>query len=350
MKDNRSALNPFTGKKHYDNVDDDVFLNECYESYYDEISQYQIIDQTDDGKLVFDVTKTLINTVENYLHEINRYDYVDGYYDWEVHLVNSNIENACCYPGGKIIIYSGILSKMQYIDDLAFILSHEISHALLDHSRTAESINNTKNSLSTITQIGSLALDLMGFETMGNLTRTTAELADIGSHYFLTKPWGRDQELEADKLGLIICYLAGYNVRNIPNFWKNLTNEDHNDFDFFSTHPSDDKRIAIMNESLIEIFDNDDFYSKPLLPETPTVKNISKQDIQTQPIEHIHEFNVTNPQEDTNKICPNCYHTIIENARYCIECGYKLQNNCIYCNYPVEENQSYCINCGKKID
>jgi predicted Zn-dependent protease len=270
-KDSRSNLNPFTGKKHYDNINDDEFLNECYNAYYTEIKKYQILDQTPTGQMVYNVTSKLINTVQEYLQKINRLDYVQDYYDWEVHLVNSEIANACCYPGGKIIVYSGILQYMRNEEELAFVLSHEVSHALLDHSRTSASVQKTKNSIFSFSYIIGMILELFGIRGASQLTQAATNIANMGSHYLLTQPWGRNHELEADKLGLIVAYLAGYNVDIVPEFWKNFSKNKGNEFDFFSSHPADSKRIAVMNESLVEIKNNPDFYSRPLLPETPKV-------------------------------------------------------------------------------
>ncbi len=271
-KDSRSDLNPFTGKKHYDNINDDEFLNQCYNAYYTEIKKYQILDQTPQGQMVYNVTNNLINTVQDYLRKINRLDYVQDYYDWEVHLVNSEIANACCYPGGKILVYSGILKYMRNEEELAFVLSHEVSHALLDHSRTSASVQKTKNSLFSLSYIIGIILEFLGIRGARQLTQAATGIANMGSQYLLTQPWGRSHELEADKLGLIIAYLSGYNVDVVPEFWKNFSKNMGNEFDFFSSHPADSKRIAVMKESLLEIKNNPDFYSKPLLPETPKAK------------------------------------------------------------------------------
>ena len=103
-KDDRSGLNPFTGKSHYDNIDDDKFLNECYNEYYNEIDGHEILDQTQEGQLILKVTSNLITAAEDYLAKIGRSDYTADYYDWEVHLIADETENAMCIPGGKIIV------------------------------------------------------------------------------------------------------------------------------------------------------------------------------------------------------------------------------------------------------
>lgn len=363
-KDSRSAVNPFTGKKHYDSVNDDKFLEECYNLYYNEINQYQLLDDTQLGQQVFNVTTRLVHTVEDYLQKINRYDYVADYYDWEVHLVNSDIANACCYPGGKIVVYAGILSYMESEDELAFVLAHEVSHALLDHSRTRQSVEQTKNSISSLSWMGTFALDLMGFGAAGDLARAAVNVADIGSHYFLTQPWGRNHELEADKLGLTIAYLAGYDVNGVPVFWQRFSQAGSNEFDFFSTHPSDDKRIAVMRESIMEIQNDGDFYSKPLLPETPEAKNEYKTDnMQNFSPNSNQGYNQPNPNVgyDTANVnthvfnqpmtCPNCNSNVMEGDNFCGNCGFNLtQKYCQHCGNRARPGDLYCMACGTKLE
>lgn len=272
-KDDRSGLNPFTGKSHYDNVDDDKFLNEYYNHYYDMINKYEILDQTQQGQLILKVTSNLINAVEKYLAKIGRSDYTADYYDWEVHLVEDDTVNAMCIPGGKIIVLSGILPIANTEEKIAFILGHEIAHALLDHSRTESSIRNTKNTITTISRIGSIGLILLGQEELGLAAGAITNIADIGSELFLIQPFGRSQEIEADKLGMMIIHWAGYDISEIPAFWQSMSEENANDFDFFSTHPSDDKRIAAMNEMIFEIENRTDFYSQPVLSDSTSTSS-----------------------------------------------------------------------------
>lgn len=354
-KDDRNEVNPFTGKKHYDTIDDDEFLEESYNYYYNEVNQYELLDGTPEGQMVFNVASRLINTVNDYLNKIGRYDYVEDYYDWEVHLVNSGTVNACCFPGGKIIVYAGILSLMEYEDELAFVMAHEISHALLDHSRTSASVDQTKNSISNATWMGSFALDMLGFEGAGQLTRAAVNAADLGSHFFLTEPWGRDHELEADKLGLKLAYMAGFNMSIVPDFWQKFSEGNANDFDFFSTHPSDSKRIAVMRESLYELSEDSDFYSRPLLDETPKAKNGFNAD-------NYIPNSIPQPQQQSNmtsfsngnvvvNCCPNCGGSVEVNDNFCMNCGYNLhdQKKCPSCGGDIQVGDNFCMNCGKKL-
>ena len=258
-KDDRSKINPFTGKSHFDIVNDDKFLQESYNEYYGMISQAQLLDDTQNGQIVRNVAIRLIQAVENYLAQIGRSDYTEDYYEWDFHLVVDDTVNAFCMPGGKIIMFSGILSVANTEEKVAFILGHEMAHALLDHSRTRASAQNAQNAVTSAAWIGSFALDLVGLGGIGSLTRAATNVASVGSQFFLLNPWGRDQELEADKLGMMIIHWAGYDISSIPAFWQSVAGGNPNSHDFFSTHPSDSKRIAVMNELIFEIQNQKDF-------------------------------------------------------------------------------------------
>ena len=331
-KDDRSPINPFTGRKHYDKVNDDKFLEECYREYYQILNKAQIVDNTREGQILANVATNLINAVENYLSSIGRLDYVEGYYDWEFHLILDNTVNAFCIPGGKIVVFTGILSVVNSEEELAFILGHEMAHALLDHTRTRVSAQNTKNTLATVSWFGSFAFDLIGMGGVGSLTRAAVNTADIGSQFLLLNPWGRDQELEADRLGMLIIHWAGYDISGVPAFWQKMSSQNANNFDFFSTHPADEKRINVMRSLVSEIEEGID-YSKPVLDETPKAKSTPKI-------------------ENTSvKTCPKCGHEETEDSVFCTNCGakFELSLTCPKCGNMVSSGDKFCTNCGNRL-
>ena len=358
-KDDRSALNPFTRREHYDNINDDKFLEECYQEYYNIINKAQIADNTPEGQLISHVAINLISAVENYLSSIGRLDYVEEYYDWEFHLLLDDTVNAFCIPGGKIAVFSGILSVARSEEELAFILGHEMAHALLDHTRTRQSAQNTKDALTTVSWFGSFAFDLLGMGEVGNLTRAAVNTASIGSQFFLLNPWGRDQELEADRLGMLIIHWAGYDITGVPAFWQKMSGQNANNFDFFSTHPADEKRINVMKNLVLEIEDGID-YSKPVLAESPnadftpeigtrmkTCKNCGHEEI-------MDAVFCTNcgAKFENQLFCPNCGVNVNEGDGFCTSCGFKLTQNelkCPNCGQAIAEGDSFCTNCGNKL-
>ena len=334
-KDDRSALNPFTGKKHFDIVDDDKFLQDSYNEYYGMLRQAQLIDDTPDGQIVRNVAVRLIQAVESYLDQIGRSDYTKDYYDWDFHLVADNTVNAFCMPGGKIVMFSGILSVANTEEKVAFILSHEMAHALLDHSRTRISAQNAQNAITSAAWIGSIAMDLFGLGSLGSLTRAATNVASIGSQFLLMNPWGRDQELEADKLGMMIIHWAGYDISSIPSFWQQMSSKNSNNHDFFSTHPSDSKRIAAMRELISEIENEKDFHSRPVLETVPTPKK---------------EF-ISPESSGKFQYCQNCGVKLDIDDKFCTNCGFKLENDfqCSVCGGKVGDGDIFCVNCGNKL-
>ena len=351
-KDERSGLNPFTGKSHYDTIDDDEFLNMCYNEYYNEINEYELLDQIPQGQLILKVASNLIDAVEDYLAKIGRSDYTADYYDWEVHLVRDDNVNATCMPGGKILVLSGIMQIANSEEKIAFILGHEMAHALLDHSRTRASVQNTKNAITTISRIGSVGLILLGQEELGLAAGAITNIADIGSELFLIQPYGRSQEIEADKLGMMIIHLAGYDISEIPAFWQAMSQENANNFDFLSTHPSDDKRIAAMNEMIFEIENKTDFYSQPILSDsTQTSSNIlEKVPTLGTPAATATGISAAKNKQSGNT-CSYCGNTIKIGDVFCTNCGNKIKSTltCNKCGHHVNEDDAFCTNCGNKL-
>ena len=335
-KDDRSSINPFTGKSHFDMVNDDKFLQDSYNEYYGMINQSQLLDNTKDGQIVRNVSVRLIHAVEEYLSKIGRLDYVEDYYDWDFHLVADNTVNAFCMPGGKIVMFSGILSLANTEEKVAFILGHEMAHALLDHSRTRISAQNAQNALTSAAWIGSIAMDLVGLGGLGSLTRAATNVATVGSQFLLMNPWGRDQELEADRLGMLIIHWAGYDISHIPSFWQSMANQNSNEHDFFSTHPADSKRIAAMNELVHEIDNGADFYSGPVLGETPKPKD---------------EFMDSHLVAGDVRFCQNCGAKAGVDDKFCTNCGAKfdVELKCSKCGTSVNPGDAFCINCGNKL-
>ena len=173
-------------------------------------------------------------------------------------------------------------------------------------------------------------------------------------------PWGRDQELEADRLGMLIIHWAGYDIEGVPAFWQKMSSQNANNFDFFSTHPADDKRIAAMQSLVLEI-DNGIDYSKPVLADKPD-SNFTPQ-IETTPMKICkncgHEerddalFCTSCGAKFGEKLtCPNCGFNINEGDTFCTSCGFKLTSEelkCSNCGQPINEGDAFCTNCGNKL-
>jgi len=156
--------------------------------------------------------------------------YLDDY-RWEYKLVSDKEINAWCLPGGKIVVYTGLLPVSQTETGLAVVLGHEVAHALLNHGQQ-------RMSAGVLQQVGAVAV--------GVLTNSEAMMAayGVGSTVLGTLPFSRDHESEADHYGLILMAIAGYNPSEAVPFWQRMARAGGGgSIEFLSTHPSSSTRI-----------------------------------------------------------------------------------------------------------
>lgn len=157
-------------------------------------------------------------------------------WDWQVNVEKNDQLNAYCMPGGKIMVLSGIITKIDATDDeLAAVIGHEIAHALREHGRE-------RMSQAYLQQFGLKALASM---LSGSLGSAAVQGAGLGSQLFFSLPNGREQERESDKMGLELSSRAGYNPDAAVTLWQKMSAQSKNaPPEFFSTHPASANRIA----------------------------------------------------------------------------------------------------------
>ncbi len=155
---------------------------------------------------------------------------------WEVNVEKNDQVNAYCMPGGKIMVFSGLIEKIQATDDeLAAVIGHEIAHALREHGRE-------RMSQAYVQQFGLQALAAFATGTAGGVA---VQAAGAGSQLFFALPNGREQEREADKMGLELAARAGFNPDAAVTLWQKMSALNKNaPPEFFSTHPASANRIA----------------------------------------------------------------------------------------------------------
>lgn len=155
---------------------------------------------------------------------------------WEVNVEKNDQLNAYCMPGGKIMVLSGLIEKIQATDDeLGAVIGHEIAHALREHGRE-------RMSQAYVQQFGLQALAAIIGGTAGSMA---AQGAGLGSQLFFSLPNGREQEREADKMGLELSARAGFNPDAAVTLWQKMSaNNKGAPPEFLSTHPASDSRIA----------------------------------------------------------------------------------------------------------
>jgi predicted Zn-dependent protease len=155
---------------------------------------------------------------------------------WEVNVEKNDQLNAYCMPGGKIMVYSGLVEKIKATDDeLAAVIGHEIAHALREHGRE-------RMSQAYIQQFGLQALASMVGGTAGSMA---AKGAGLGSQLFFALPNGREQERESDRIGLELAARAGFNPDAAVTLWQKMSAQSKSaPPEFLSTHPASENRIA----------------------------------------------------------------------------------------------------------
>ncbi len=236
---------PITGRRQMLLVSDSEVLNLSFQQYSEFKKSASLSSDPVKTALVTRVGQKIALAVETYMKQAGLEQELAGY-AWEFNLVNSNDVNAFCMPGGKIVVYTGILPITRDETGLAVVLGHEVAHAIAKHA-------NERMSQQLLTQYGGAALGSVLSKSSAATKNLAGTLYGIGSQYGVTLPHSRKQELEADKLGLIFMAMAGYNPREAAAFWQRMSAASGTKTaEFASTHPSDETRITKITEALPE--------------------------------------------------------------------------------------------------
>ena len=235
---------PVTGRKHTLLVDDQQVLSLSTQQYAQYMQSAKPSTNATNTALVKNVGQRLATAVETYLKNNGFANEVQNF-AWEFNLVADNQVNAFCMPGGKIVVYEGLLPVTQDEASLAVVLGHEIAHAVAKHS--AEQMS-TQLKQQYGTQIVSQVLS----QVAPNSTALTglAGLAAQMGFSFANLKYSRDNETEADVMGLIFMAMAGYDPQLAIPFWQRMAaaSGNANSSDLFSDHPSDAKRVANLQQ------------------------------------------------------------------------------------------------------
>jgi len=236
------AKNPFTGKSTLALVPNSEILPSAFQQYNQFLTENKVITGTTDAKKVETVGTKIKVAAEKWLNANGYNDYLAGY-AWEYKLVDSKEVNAWCMPGGKIVVYSGILPITKNDAGLATVLGHEVSHALANHGQQ-------RMSAEMLSQLGAVGVGA----AVGGKSAATQQIAmtayGAATQYGGILPFSRNHELEADRIGLLLMAIAGYNPDEAVSFWERMSAQSNGQApaEFASTHPSDANRIAQIKE------------------------------------------------------------------------------------------------------
>jgi predicted Zn-dependent protease len=235
---------PVTGRKQLNLVSNQEVLTLSLQQYSDFMKSAPVSTDKTNTALVQRVGRNIANAVETYLKNNGYADELSSY-SWEFNLVKSSDVNAFCMPGGKIVVYEGILPYTQNETGLAVVLGHEVAHAVAKHA-------NERMSQQMMTEYGTAAIGTALGGSSTGVQQAAAVALGLGSQYGILLPYSRKQELEADKLGLIFMAMAGYDPSQAAAFWTRMSQQGGSTPEFMSTHPSDNTRIQQIQKDLPE--------------------------------------------------------------------------------------------------
>lgn len=228
---------PVSGRKQSLMVSDAEILSLSQQEYTKYMSAAKKSTDAANTQMVKRVGQRLANAVETYLRQNNMEAEVQ-HFQWEFNLVADKAVNAFCMPGGKIVVYEGLLPVTQNEASLAIVLGHEIAHAVAKHS--AEQMSKQIKQQYGM-QIGGTVLGALG---MGETTSSILSTVVAQGFQFRNLKYSRDHESEADYMGLIFAAMAGYDPQVAVAFWQRMAAQSGGGGnDIFSDHPSDAKRI-----------------------------------------------------------------------------------------------------------
>lgn len=234
-----------TGRKQLNLVSDTEVLTSSFQSYKQFVDSVPASTDKKNAALVKTVGQKMAVAVETYM-KANGMAADVANFAWEFNLLKDTAVNAFCMPGGKVVVFEGILPVTKNEVGLAVVLGHEIAHAVAKHS-------NERMSQQMLVQYGSA---LAGMATAGKSTatqNTVNMLYGLGAQYGYMLPYSRKHELEADRLGLIFLAMAGYDPNQAVTFWQRMAAASKGAIpEFMSTHPSDATRIAQIQQFVPE--------------------------------------------------------------------------------------------------
>ncbi len=167
-------------------------------------------------------------------------------YRWEFNVIDdAKTANAFALPGGKVAVYTGLLPYTQTEDGLAFVIAHEIGHAIARHG-------GERMTHQMLVQYGQQGLNaaLQGGAASSSTIEVMNTVYGVSANLGILLPYSRSQEYEADQIGLMLMAKAGYDPRQAPNFFRNMLSAKKAGRTpvFLSTHPADEERIQKINQ------------------------------------------------------------------------------------------------------
>jgi len=236
---------PLTGRKQVNLLPESELISMGLTNYSEFLKENPPSGDVSNAAVVKEVGNKLAGAVNKYFSDNNIQSRLEGY-NWEFNLVDNNEANAWCMPGGKVVVYKGILPYTADKNGLAVVISHEIAHAVARHG-------NERMSQQLIARLGGIALSEAVKTKPQETQNIFLSVYGLGSQVGILLPYSRQHELEADRLGLIFMAMAGYDPQSAVAFWERMASSGGaKPPEFLSTHPSDATRISKIKAAIPE--------------------------------------------------------------------------------------------------
>ncbi len=241
--------NLVTGRKQLSLVSETELQSMAQQQYNAFLSENKVVNVNvnKDAEMVRRIGTRIASAIKLYYDGKGLTSVLEGY-KWEFNLIDNKEANAWCMPGGKVVVYTGLLPITQNEAALAVVIGHEIAHAVAQHG-------SQRMSQGLLQQLGGAALQIALASKPAETQNMFMTAYGIGSTVGVMLPFSRKDETEADQYGLYFSAMAGYNPQEAIPLWQRMAAAGGaKPPEFLSSHPSDETRIAnlqrIMPEAL----------------------------------------------------------------------------------------------------
>ncbi len=242
------ATVPITGRRQLNLVSDQEVLSASSSSYRSFMQGAKVSTDVGSSDQVARVGRRIADATESYLRQNGLAKEVANF-SWEFNLVRDDQINAFCMPGGKIVVYTGLMALVSSDDDLAVVLGHEVAHAVAKHSNERMSQEMVANAGS-----GILSAAMSAGKASEGATSVAQSVFGLGANLGVMLPYSRKHESEADYMGLVLMTMAGYNPDAAVSFWTKMASSGGKaPPELLSSHPSDSTRIAQIRAALPDV-------------------------------------------------------------------------------------------------
>ena len=242
------VLNLVTGRKQLTLVNDADLRLMAVSQYNTFLKDNKVLSSgtSRDAAMVDRIGARIANAITKYYNTEEKKSVLEGY-SWEFNTIDDKkVINAWCMPGGKVVVYTGLLSVTQNETAMAIVMGHEIAHSVAKHG-------NERMSQALVQQMGGMALEIALAQKPQETQDLFMATYGIGSQLGAMLPWSRQQETEADQYGLIFSAMAGYDPREAIPFWQRMSEAGGGSPpEFLSTHPSDETRLRKLKQFIPE--------------------------------------------------------------------------------------------------